>query len=164
MNHIADHPAFAEDQPHAYLLLTTHVLHRAITVGSLFGILYGGGRFALSSSARAATTLPAALLRSSSTGVLVSSGINALALAGRMYGREEIEWKDRSWRLLESRGQNQTDEWSVAGMLGGAVGGVAVGRTVGVAAYRAAVGGAGAGSVLGVVAMMAWRQVGGGEK
>lgn len=162
MNHIADHPAYAEDQPHAHLLLTTHVLHRAITAGSLLGILYGGGRFALSSSARTATTLPAILLRSSSTGVLVSSGINALALAGRMYGREEIEWKDRSWRLLESRGQNQTDEWSAAGMVGGAVGGVAVGRSVGVAAYRAAVGGAGAGSVLGVVAMMAWRQVGGG--
>lgn len=162
MNHITDHPAYAEDQPHAHLLLTTHVLHRAITVGSLFGIIYGGGRFALSSSARTATTLPVILLRSSSTGVLVSSGISALALAGRMYGREEIEWKDRSWRLLESRGQNQADEWSAAGMVGGAMGGVVVGRSVGVVTYRAVVGGAGMGSVLGVMAMMAWRQVGGG--
>lgn len=163
MNRIIDHPAYAEDQPHSYLILTTHVLHRAITTGSIFGMLYGGGRFAFSSSTRAATTLPAMLLRSSSTGVLVCSGVTALALAGRMYGREEIEWNDRSWRLLESRGQNRTDEWSAAGMVGGAVGGAAVGRKVGVAACRAAMGGAGAGSVLGVVMMMAWAQVGGNE-
>lgn len=164
MNRITNHPAYAEDQPHAQILLTVHVLHRAITLGSIFGVLYGGGRFAFSSSTRAVTTLPSILLRSTSTGVLVASGINALALAGRMYGREEIEWKDRSWRLLENQGQNQTDEWSAAGMVGGAVGGVAVGRSVGVAAWRGALGGAGAGSIMGVVAMMAWRQVLGDEK
>lgn len=93
----------------------------------------------------------------------MASGINTLALAGRMYGREEIEWKDRSWRLLENQGQNQTDEWSAAGMVGGAVGGVAIGRSVGVAAWRGALGGAGTGSIMGVVAMMAWRQVRGNE-
>lgn len=164
MNRITSHPTYAEDQPHARLLLTAHVLHRAITVGSIFGTLYGGGRFAFSPSTRAVTTLPAALLRSSATGVLVSSGIIALALAGRMYGREEIEWKDRTWRLLESQGQNQTDEWSAAGMAGGSVVGVAVGRSVGVAAWKGALGGVGAGSVLGVVAMMTWRQVGGNKE
>lgn len=87
-----------------------------------------------------------------------------LALAGRMYGREEIEWKDRSWRLLENKNQNQTDEWSAAGMVGGAVVGAAVGRSVGVASWRAAMGGAGAGSVFGVVVMAAWKQVEGKEK
>lgn len=87
-----------------------------------------------------------------------------LALAGRMYGREEIEWKDRSWRLLENKSQNQTDEWSAAGMVGGAVVGATAGRSVGVASWRAAMGGAGAGSVLGVVVMAAWKQVEGKEK
>lgn len=80
-----------------------------------------------------------------------------------MYGREEIEWKDRSWRLLESRGQNQTDEWSAAGMAGGSVVGVVVGRSVGVAAWKGALGGVGAGSALGVVAMMTWRQISGNK-
>ena len=27
-------------------------------------------------------------------------GLLALGLVGRMWGREEVEWKDRSWRLL----------------------------------------------------------------
>ncbi|CAH0029296.1 unnamed protein product [Clonostachys rhizophaga] len=36
-----------------------------------------------------------------------------------MYGREEIEWRDRSWRLLENEGQLETDDWTYAGMVAG---------------------------------------------
>jgi hypothetical protein len=38
-----------------------------------------------------------------------------------MRGREEIEWKDRSWRLLENPGQVETDDWTVVGAGAGAL-------------------------------------------
>ena len=43
---------------------------------------------------------------------------------GRMRGREEIEWKDRAWRLLENKGELRTDWWTVGGAATGAVAGV----------------------------------------
>jgi len=46
---------------------------------------------------------------------LVGTGLLAFALVGRMHGREDIEWQDRSWRLLENRGQTRADDWSVGG-------------------------------------------------
>jgi len=41
------------------------------------------------------------------TGVFaqIATGLMAFAVPGRMFGREEIEWKDRSWRLMENKGQ-----------------------------------------------------------
>jgi len=30
------------------------------------------------------------------------------------YGKQEIEWQGRSWRLLENKSQNKIDEWSVS--------------------------------------------------
>ena len=43
-----------------------------------------------------------------------------------MYGREDIEWQDRAWRLLENKGQVEADNWILSGAAIGAV-------TVGVA-------------------------------
>lgn len=34
----------------------------------------------------------------------------AVAVPARMWGREEIEWQDRSWRLLENKGQVEWEE------------------------------------------------------
>ena len=45
----------------------------------------------------------------------------AVALPGRMWGREDIEWRDRSWRLLENKGQKEVDAWGVLGAGVGAV-------------------------------------------
>lgn len=46
----------------------------------------------------------------------------AVVLPLRMRGREEIEWRDRSWRLLENRGQVEADSFGVVGaVLGAAV-------------------------------------------
>jgi hypothetical protein len=36
-------------------------------------------------------------------------GIVSVGLVGRMWGREDIEWKDRSWRLMENKGQLETE-------------------------------------------------------
>ena len=78
------------------------------------------------------------------------------ALIARMYGREDIEWNDRSWRLLENTGQIETDFWTVGGGLVGVVG-AGVGRQAGVGAVRGVIGGAGLGGLVGLGAMMGKR-------
>lgn len=141
---------FAEDQPHSKAILNTHVMHRGITTSSAIGVMIGLGL-----SFKKGIT-PTTVLRSSSTGLVVGMPIVALVLGGRMYGREHIEWQDRSWRLLSNPYQNQTDVWSAAGMVvGGAVGGARRGALL--PAWRGVAGGAGLGSLAGVAAMMAWR-------
>lgn len=71
-----------------------------------------------------------------------------------MRGKEEIEWSDRSWRLLENKGQLECDDWTYAGMAAGAVATVGTGSSAG---WKAAAGKVGAGGVLGMVGYMAWR-------
>ncbi len=46
----------------------------------------------------------------------------------RFWGKEEIEWQDRAWRILGNEGQNETDVWSAAGLLVGVLRGVFMGR------------------------------------
>lgn len=76
-----------------------------------------------------------------------------------MWGREEIEWRDRAWRLLENRGQVEVDNWGLAGMGLGAVG-VSLLRRKGVRGWRGwrmGVGALGMGSTAGVLGYMVWR-------
>ena len=80
-----------------------------------------------------------------------------------MWGREDIELKDRSWRLLENRGQQEIDVWS----LWGTGAGVAtlgafrlanrgeIGARLG--GWKIWVGATAAGNAVGVVGYMAWR-------
>lgn len=81
------------------------------------------------------------------------------ALYARMFGREDIEWRDRSWRLLENAGQKEVDDWSLVGTVGGSVAALPqIGREAALRAKVARVmGGAGLGSLMGVVGYMAWR-------
>ena len=75
----------------------------------------------------------------------------------RMWGREDIEWRDRAWRLLENKGQVEVDDWGVVGM---ALGGLGLlvrrGGARGVS-WRMGVGGLGMGSSVGVLGYMIWR-------
>ena len=84
---------------------------------------------------------------------------------GRMRGREDIEWKDRSWRLLENEGEVVTDWWVLGGGVAGAVGGLVRARrgVLPVTRGTAVVGGAGlgaAGAGVGymVSSYMRWRE------
>lgn len=78
-----------------------------------------------------------------------------------MQGREEIEWQDRSWRLLESKGQVECDWWILDGAVVGAVAGVLAARKgripVGTGMGKAALGGTGIGVSSGVLGYMGWR-------
>jgi hypothetical protein len=80
----------------------------------------------------------------------------ALLAAGtmaRMWGRETIEWQDRSWRLLGSKGQVECDDWTYSGMAGSAVVLATKGIKLG---WRGAVGMIGPGSLVGMMGYMGW--------
>jgi hypothetical protein len=71
-----------------------------------------------------------------------------------MWGREEIEWQDRSWRLTQNKGQVECDDWTYGSMLAAAAAVAWKGKGLG---WRGAVGGVGAGSVIGTLGYMGWR-------
>lgn len=73
-----------------------------------------------------------------------------------MYGRELIEWQDRSWRLLENRGQVEMDDWTYIGMGAGVVAALGTGSLKGLG-VRGVLGAMGAGSVVGGLGWVGWR-------
>lgn len=150
------HPSYAEDQALSKTILTTHVVVRTITLSTLVACGITTARQVIPFLRPKATTTALAprLMRSASTGTVAALGIGALMTLGRMYGRQEIEWQDRSWRLLENRGQVETDDWTVAGAV---VGALVAGRAARGLGWRGVVGGAGLGSVGGMVGYLAWR-------
>ncbi|KAF6819165.1 hypothetical protein CSOJ01_01550 [Colletotrichum sojae] len=179
MSRYFPHPPYAEDQPLSHTILTVHVLGRGYTTGAVVGLgalsvgglnkrIRGAGAAktttATIASSAAATTLRTTgvhrVLRSTGTASLIGMTLMGLALAGRMQGREDIEWRDRSWRLLANEGQVETDDWTVGGTVAGLVG-LGVWRQAGGAAAGAGVrvvaGAAGVGSVVGTVGYLAWR-------
>ncbi|OAQ64799.1 ATP release protein [Pochonia chlamydosporia 170] len=155
MSRYFPHTSYAEDQPLPHAILTTHVLTRAITAGSLIGLTITAIRQSIPSWRRPGP-ISKRILMSSSTGAIWGLGINAVGLAGRMYGRELIEWQDRSWRLLENRGQVEMDDWTYIGMAGGVVAALATGSLKGLGA-RGVLGSMGAGSVVGGLGWAGWR-------
>lgn len=161
MSRLFPHPPYAEDQPLYHTILTVHVLTRAVTAGTIIG---AGVFFAKDIYQRVRSRPPPALpraqllLRSAGVGSTAAVGLLSVALVGRMWGRQEIEWRDRSWRLLENKGQLETDDWTYGGALVGLGGAAALARG-GLAGLglRGSVGAVGAGTVAGTVGYMVWR-------
>lgn len=81
----------------------------------------------------------------------------AIMLPARMWGRERIEWQDRSWRLLENRGQLAVDDWSLGGTVLGVVGMALRRQTGDLLGWRSVMGGAGLGNIAGVFGYFGWR-------
>jgi len=163
MSRLFPHTAYAEDQPLSHLILTTHVLTRGLTAGTMLGTLVATARHSIpalrpraASAAALARPLPAKVLLGASAGSVAGVGLLAVALAARMRGREDVEWRDRAWRLLENEGQLETDDWTYAGMGLAAGTALATGK-VRAMGWRALVGAMGLGSVGGMVGYMAWR-------
>ena len=76
-----------------------------------------------------------------------------------MIGKEDIEWKDRTWRLLENEGQKEVDDWSSVGSVVGALAAArspAV-RQAGKLSLVRLTGGAALGNLCGVAGYMVWR-------
>jgi hypothetical protein len=76
-----------------------------------------------------------------------------------MWGREYIEWQDRTWRLLENKGQVEVDKWLTAEALaGGSVAAIAARRgLLPVTLVQGIVAGTGLGASVGTGAYMHWR-------
>jgi hypothetical protein len=168
MSRFWPHTPYAEDQPYAHPILYTHVLTRAVQAGAVVGTTAGTALYLLRSfrilSPRAVpTTLTATIVRSAGVGSAVAVGLLTVGLPLRMRDQEEIQWKDRSWRLLENKGQLETDDWTYPGMALGLAAAVAArGRGIG---WSGAVGRVGVGSVLGAAGYMGWRYgVNGGKR
>ncbi|KAL7791398.1 hypothetical protein V8C37DRAFT_382288 [Trichoderma ceciliae] len=160
MSRYFPHTPYAEDQPLSHVILTTHVLTRAVTTGSIIGLAVTGVRQSIPSLRRPGP-LPEKLLLSASRGTIVTTAVLGVGLTARMWGREAVEWQDRSWRLLENRGQVETDDWTYSGMGAAllATGLLGVSGAGGPAklGWRGVVGATGIGSVGGMIGYMAWR-------
>ncbi|RDL36367.1 Uncharacterized protein BP5553_05719 [Venustampulla echinocandica] len=161
MSRFWPHSPYAEDQPFSHAILYTHVLTRAVQAGSVLGTGAGASifflrHFGILKPRIAPSTFTTTLLRSTGIGTVIGTGILAVALPMMMRGKDEIEWQDRSWRLLENRGQVECDDWTYVGMATGTVAAVVRGK-VGELRWKGLAGGLGAGSVAGMVGYMAWR-------
>jgi len=128
------HPPYAEDQPLAHTILTTHVLTRGFQAGSAIGLILGGTtytlqRFSILRQPSPPRTLLITLLRGIGSSSLAGTGFLAVGLTMRMFGQEEIEWKDRAWRLCENEGQMSLDDSTYAWMGVGAASAAAMGMS-----------------------------------
>ncbi|KAF3901650.1 hypothetical protein ABW21_db0207491 [Orbilia brochopaga] len=141
---------YPEDQPLSQVILTTHVIHRGIPIGAFISS-------AIPLTSRYILRRPAAkaLPLSNSTGLLVTSGLMVAMTFGRMAGRDQIEWQDRSWRLLRNEGQNQLDDFSATGAVTGAVYGIAARGSLPL--WRGLAGGFGLGALAGTAAFAAYK-------
>ncbi|KAJ6260883.1 hypothetical protein Dda_3544 [Drechslerella dactyloides] len=154
---------YAEDQKLPHFILTTHVIHRGMPIGAFISsVIPLTSRYILRRPAAKMLPFSTMLLRSNSTGLLVTSGLMVAMTWGRMAGRPLIEWQDRSWRLLRNEGQCQLDDFSAAGGVTGAVVGLATRGSL--PFWRGVVGGFGLGTLAGTAAFAAYKISSSGEK
>ena len=154
MSRFYPHTEYAEDQPYPKTILTAHVLDRGFQSGAVIGLASGVIRSLIRKR-----PLATAILTPTGTGALIGTALMIPGLPFYMSGKEDIEWRDRSWRLLENEGQKEVDDWSSVGFVGGVI---AAARSE---AYRQAtkgrvlklIGGGALGDLLGVTGYMAWR-------
>ncbi|KAK1599482.1 uncharacterized protein LY79DRAFT_535199 [Colletotrichum navitas] len=166
MSRYFPHAAYAEDQPLARTILTVHVLARGYTVGAVVGLGVSavGGLYTRILGPKASAPAPvttalrsARFLRSTGTASAVGLGLMGFALLGRVWGRSDIEWRDRAWRLMENQGQLETDDWTYGGAAAGLFAAAATPQMRAAGGWRAVAGAAGLGSVAGTVGYLVWR-------
>lgn len=151
------HTAYAEDQPNAQAILYLHVARATAMSGSFLSLFTAPASLLVTRYRHAVPITPSALLSRllihSGRGLVIGSVLGVVATYGRMFGREEIEWQDRAWRLQENKGEEDTDVVSFQAAAVGAVGaGLAArsGRLYRVTTGNAVIGGAGLGMASGV--------------
>ena len=154
MSRLFPHSDYEEDQPWAKTILTYHVLYRSFQSGAVVGLGIGAARSLIQRK-----PLAAAALVQAGYGALVGTALMIPGLPFYMRGKTDIEWKDRSWRLLEHQGQKEVDDWGTVGTIAGAL---AVARSQamrqgGAVALVKLTGGAAIGNLVGVMGYMAWR-------
>jgi len=159
MSRFFPHTDYAEDQPMSHTVLATHVLYRGFQAGAIVGQSLELARSLFTRRVLLPNeTMLASTLRSTGVGALTGTALMIPAVYMRMHGREEIEWKDRSWRLLESKSQMAVDDCSGIGTAVGALFGarqIVSHQSTRTKMFKAA-GGAGVGSIAGVIVYLGW--------
>jgi hypothetical protein len=162
MSRYFPHTPYAEDQPLSHTILTVHVLVRSVTTGTVIGTGIYGAQSLLRRVRRQQPPPPPPaprsqllLLRAAGTSTLWTLGIVSAGLVARMWGREDIEWRDRAWRLMQNKGQVECDDFTYVGMLAG-LGAVAT-KSVRRAGWVGVLGAVGLGSTAGMFGYMGWR-------
>lgn len=167
------HPGYAEEQEYSRTILAFHVLRSGFVAGSTTSVLTSSistlySRFRYQKPISLSSFGRTALLHSArgTPAGLVLSGVGLMV---QMRGAEEYGWQDRSWRLLENKGQVECDWWILGGAAIGAVAAPAMlQRSAGDLAAKtvaqgirsmgtssAAIGGAGLGSFAGMMVYLA---------
>jgi hypothetical protein len=150
---------YAEDQKNAHAILYLHVMRASAMSFSFVSLLGAPISLLVSRNRQQSASQKALITRSivySSRGLVLGTAAGALMTWGRMRGREEIEWQDRSQRILDNKGEVQTD-WETLGAASvGAVAGIVAARrgAIPVSVGQAALGGAGIGISSGVLYMI----------
>lgn len=174
MDKLFTQSAYAEDQTNAHAILTIHVLRAGVGVGSIIS-LASASLTTLLRKPRTLSQFTRRLIVHGARGVVGGLVFSTGALVLSMWGKEQIEWQDRAWRLLASKSQTEADRWMVAGSVvcaaamgmvvagarRGALGGLKLDGGVGVEALgrgRVAVSGVGLGAALGLVGCVGWRR------
>lgn len=159
MTSLFPHPQYAEDQPSAYAILYLHVLRASAMTFSFLSLPYTGIsilRSRIQHQPVSMNTVLSRTLLNSGRGLILGAVAGVAMTWGRMRGKSPVEWQDRSWRLLENKGEVNTD-WETIGATGvGALTGLGVARrgVVPLSAARATLGGAGLGLGSGVLFMV----------
>ena len=165
MTSLFSHPTFAEDQPYAHAILYLHVMRASAMSFSFLSLSELPVLIAVSRYRQMPIDYTALLSRTvniSGRSLVLGTAAGALMTWGRMRGREEIEWKDRSWRILENKGEVKTD-WVTFGGAGVCAIVAALAAKKGIlypSVANAALGGAGVGMASGVPYMIASFAVG----
>lgn len=152
MTSLYPHTPYAEDQPNSHAVLYLHVMRASAMSFTFLSFPYS----LISARLRTQPLLPTVFLNSGRS--LIFGALAGAAMTwGRMRGRSEIEWQDRSWRLLENKGEVDTDWETIGAMGGGALAGMTAARrgVVPLRVGQAALGGAGLGLGSGVLYMIA---------
>jgi hypothetical protein len=146
---------YAEDQQYAKTILRFHCWLRGLNMGAIIAIPTAAAS-TLIWGPRILPVFNSRLVIHSFRGTLWGSVFGILAVEGRMFGRDDIEWKDRSYRLLANRGQVEVDDWTLIGGTLGAVFAVRRGRASATVTQKL-LAGTGLGTVAGTLGYMSWR-------
>lgn len=154
------HPTFAEDQPNAHAILYLHVMRASAMSFSFISLFRLPASFIAAQYRKQpidVNKLFARTLTTSGRALILGTAAGALMVWGRMRGKEDIEWKDRSWRILANQGEVQTDWVTLGGAGAGAAAAVLAARRgrVDASMSRTILGGAGIGMATGVPYMIA---------
>ncbi|KAK5993476.1 hypothetical protein PT974_06907 [Cladobotryum mycophilum] len=104
------------------------------------------------------------LLLNASDFSLLAIGATTIGFVAKMWGKELIEWQDKSWFLRNTPVVAQMDDWTYAGMLGGALAAVVAGKVSSKSlGWRGLVGAVGIGSIWGTAVFFAWKSITGWE-